>query len=607
MKICGEEIVNMKKLIVFLFILSAVFLFAWPKTDVEAIGGTVNVSVRSIFDAENTVTNNLNAQTYGTSVSLDAQLGSQSGYSFAFWAVNGVYRPDLALATSPFVVTSDMSIDAYFSSDTQHLVTFIDSNYRVLKAEHVSNNGTATAPGTLPTKPGLVVAGTPWKELGGVKTTLDSITEDIIFVLQYVESNLNTYNLTVNGESQGTKAYNELVSVTAAATSGENQFTCWKEGTKVVSYDLTYKFTMVSSRNLTASYEACAVVPIVNMSQDLEVRSGHRTLLTQFDLPSGYELIEYGLLISMTDNTDLIVVNGSGVTALQTDVYNPTTQEYVMSLPNDDVVKTRAYVVYKNGETIDYAYSEMIKFTYDVTFESNGGSSVTTQSILKGQTISEPTDPTKSLKVFGGWYVDSGLTTEWNFSTPITQNTTLYAKWNNGLFIYEIYGAGNSAGATFQNDYVVLYNATPNSILLTGYSLQYASATGTTWNNKVSLNGTINAGDYFLVQLAGGTTNGSVLPVTPDQSSTSINMSGTAGKIALVNTITSLTGANPSSDSTVIDFVGFGSTANGYEGSGPTPAPSLTLSVKRIAFEDTNNNSTDFTSVNASLSYLTTP
>lgn len=596
----------MKKLIVFLFILSAVFLFAWPKTDVDAIGGTVNVSVRSIFDAENTVTNNLNAQTYGTSVSLDAQLGSQSGYSFAFWAVNGVYRPDLALATSPFVVTSDMSIDAYFSSDTQHLVTFIDSNYRVLKAEHVSNNGTATAPGTLPTKPGLVVAGTPWKELGGVKTTLDSITEDIIFVLQYVESNLNTYNLTVNGESQGTKAYNELVTVTAAATSGENPFTCWKEGTKVVSYDLTYKFTMVSSRNLTASYEACAVVPIVNMSQDLEVRSGHRTLLTQFDLPSGYELIEYGLLISMTDNTDLIVVNGSGVTALQTDVYNPTTQEYVMSLPNDDVVKTRAYVVYKNGETIDYAYSEMIKFTYDVTFESNGGSSVTTQSVLKGQTASEPTDPTKSTKLFGGWFSDSALTTEWNFTTPITEDLTLYSKWNNGLYIYEVYGGGGNTSAVYLNDFIVLYNATTNDISLTGYTIQYTSATGTSWGSqKTSLTGTITAGGYYLIKMASGGAVGSALPDKINFTGTT-NMSATAGKVLLANTTNSFTSSDPQLDAYkeyLIDFVGFGTTANAFE-TAKAPAPSNSTSIKRNSFVDNNNNSTDFTAGTPNLDYL---
>ena len=61
-------------------------------------------------------------------------------------------------------------------------------------------------------------------------------------------------------------------------------------------------------------------------------------------------------------------------------------------------------------------------------------------------------------------------------------------------------------------------------------------------------------------------------------------MTGTAGKVALVNNSTPLTGTNPSADKGVVDFVGFGTAANGYEGSGPTKAPSNTTSVHRIPY-----------------------
>jgi len=68
--------------------------------------------------------------------------------------------------------------------------------------------------------------------------------------------------------------------------------------------------------------------------------------------------------------------------------------------------------------------------TYTVTFNSNGGSSVTGATINHNATASTPTQPTKSGYTFGGWYSESGLTNSFIFTTPITANTTLYAKWN---------------------------------------------------------------------------------------------------------------------------------------------------------------------------------
>lgn len=69
-------------------------------------------------------------------------------------------------------------------------------------------------------------------------------------------------------------------------------------------------------------------------------------------------------------------------------------------------------------------------------------------------------------------------------------------------------------------------------------------------------------------------------------------MSGTAGKIALTTNATVVTSAT---DPNVIDLVGFGATANIFEGSGPTPAPSNVNSVSRTNGIDTNNNAVDFT------------
>ncbi len=68
--------------------------------------------------------------------------------------------------------------------------------------------------------------------------------------------------------------------------------------------------------------------------------------------------------------------------------------------------------------------------TYTLSFEENGGSVVVDQSIKYNETGTEPVVPTKAGYTFGGWYSDAGLTIVFDFNTPITGDTTVYAKWN---------------------------------------------------------------------------------------------------------------------------------------------------------------------------------
>lgn len=154
----------------------------------------------------------------------------------------------------------------------------------------------------------------------------------------------------------------------------------------------------------------------------------------------------------------------------------------------------------------------------------------------------------------------------------------------NHIVISEVYGGGGNSGALFQNDFVELYNPTSASVSLNGMTIQYASATGTSYSNKTKISGTIAAHGFFLIQEAAGTGTATALP-TPDFIGI-INMSGTNGKVALVADTASLTaadftGANPTA-SRVIDYVGYG-TANTYEGTGAAPALSNTTSGERKA------------------------
>lgn len=163
------------------------------------------------------------------------------------------------------------------------------------------------------------------------------------------------------------------------------------------------------------------------------------------------------------------------------------------------------------------------------------------------------------------------------------------------LVISQIYGGGGNSGATYKNDFIELFNRGTTSVSLSGWSVQYASASGSTWS-VTALSGTIQPGQYYLVKEAAGTGGTTNLP-TPDATG-SISMSATSAKVALVKTTTALTcstGCLPNAN--IADFVGYGSSASAFEGSGPTPTLSNTTAALRAGSgcTDTDDNAADFT------------
>jgi hypothetical protein len=168
---------------------------------------------------------------------------------------------------------------------------------------------------------------------------------------------------------------------------------------------------------------------------------------------------------------------------------------------------------------------------------------------------------------------------------------------SSGVVISQIYGGGGNGGSTFKNDFIELFNFGNSTIDISNWSVQYSSATGTSWQvtNLCPSGSTcsIAPGHYYLIQEAqgaGGTTN---LP-TPDVSGV-ISMSATAGKVILVSNTSALTGSCPAAG-TLVDLVGYGSTASCFEGAAATSAPSNTTAVVRInsGCTDTNSNNSDF-------------
>ncbi|WP_312880171.1 lamin tail domain-containing protein [Actinokineospora xionganensis] len=164
-----------------------------------------------------------------------------------------------------------------------------------------------------------------------------------------------------------------------------------------------------------------------------------------------------------------------------------------------------------------------------------------------------------------------------------------------GAMIAEVYGGGGNSGATLTNDFIELGNASANPVDLTGWSVQYlsASASATTAWQVTPLTGVLGANGRHLVAEAAGA--GGTVALPPPNATGSIPMSATGGTVALVNSTAALTcktAADCAADARIRDLVGYGAAV--VRETTPTPATSNTTSAARPALTDTDNNSADF-------------
>ncbi len=133
------------------------------------------------------------------------------------------------------------------------------------------------------------------------------------------------------------------------------------------------------------------------------------------------------------------------------------TQEYSFDMPI-----TKNITLYAKWSKVDYP-------KYTIIFESNGGSSVSNQTVSEGKKALVPTEPVYSDGTydyaFGGWYIDPSLSYEYNFATPVTQDMTLYAKWEKSeksyLILFESNGGSNIESQTVVENGKVIKPADP--------------------------------------------------------------------------------------------------------------------------------------------------
>lgn len=296
-----------------------------------------------------------------------------------------------------------------------YTVTVIEPEHGILQSSPTS--------GKAGTEVELTPSASDGYELDGVYAGDQKITpvnDKYIFTLQAdVEVSavfVKLYTLTIDdGITGGTVTPSEEgpfkagASVTLTITPGEEKdlSQLWVAGSQVTPVKsgeaYTYTFQIQGDTFVTAEFSDLYSVTINN------VTGGTITSSLSGSAPAGTQ-VTLTVTLSTGYKLDNLVINGEIITI--------SGSTYVFSLQGDT--------------TVTAAYSALSEYT--VTFNSNGGTSVASQTVAAGGKVVKPTDPTKPSTstmryTFAGWYSNSALTTAYDFDSIVNSSFTLYAKW----------------------------------------------------------------------------------------------------------------------------------------------------------------------------------
>jgi len=293
---------KMKKLFTLLITVFLLGFVASSLVSVEA-STSVNYTVDGIFDTGGTWDGLSGTATRGNTISFDIS-SKPAGHDFAFWIINGVVRKDL-LPGHEYTFTTKNTLQIVFTPTDKVAAVFIDSNGAYLGVKYttggaVVDTGLANTPAN---RPGFVVSSTTkWTSISG-SASINDVQENSVFVLTYEADDTPLSDVTlnvVNGTAsvENPVPFNSLVTVTANTAPDGQVFAGWEENGILVSNNPVYVFSALTGRSLEAKYATLfQAEPLVSILEGVEYREGYISLIGQFDIPSGYTLLEYGFFI----------------------------------------------------------------------------------------------------------------------------------------------------------------------------------------------------------------------------------------------------------------------------------------------------------------------
>ena len=197
------------------------------------------------------------------------------------------------------------------------------------------------------------------------------------------------------------------------------------------------------------------------------------------------------LSISVADGYDLLSASGQVATS------NYGTPSLVNFAVNNNVATYTSNANF-NIKSLTVTYQVSPGTTYTVTFNTDGGNSISSQTVVENGTANIPNDPEKNSDenynyTFDSWYSDAELQNEYDFDTPVTADLTLYAKWIQ---------TNRSAQDVIENlntktSLAYRYTKQGGDSVTDTLNNAFIGVSGTTytgWSNKIGTSGAVYAG-----------------------------------------------------------------------------------------------------------------
>ncbi len=408
-------------------------------------GEDISISSSCTKIAAGAFTNSTADWVYIPSTVTDIEDGAMDGVSAQIATIYG----EVGSEAETYAVAAGITFVAGTGpGETTYTVTFnLNNGNGTYTTQPVTAGGTATEPAD-PTYSGYTFGG--WYKEASCTNAYDfttAVNADLTLYAKWTSSG-TSYTVTFD-MNNGTGTYTTK-SVTSGSTvskptdptySGYTFGGWYKEEACTNSYDFSTAVT--SSFTLYAKWTSSGTT---TYTVTYELNNGNGTYSTQ-------------------------IVNAGGTATKPTD---PTYSGHTFGGWYKESSCTNAYdfsTAVNANLTLYAKWNSSSSTTWTVTYDMNNGTGTyTTQTVANGSTASRPADPTYSGYTFGGWYTNKACSNVYNFSTAVTDNLLLYAKWTKNS------GGGGSSDGT---EYTVYFDANGGTVSKDSKTVTYGSTYGT--------------------------------------------------------------------------------------------------------------------------------
>lgn len=373
----------------------------------------------------------------------------KNGYKFLYWTSEG------KIVDSNTKISKDMKLVAVWENIKQTITVTLDNDGGIGQTNIEIESGSVITNLPNPTKKGYKFS--HW-ELNGKSFDINTqITENITLKAIWTIEEAKKYTVIFNTDGGSEVkiqniSENSIISKPSNPTKKGYEFVSWQLDGK----DYNFESPVTSNITLTATWKKAITYTITfnsnggsNVAQKT-VTEGSKVTKPSNPTKSGYTFVSWQL-----DGKD----------------YNFNT------------------TVTKNI-TLVASWKKIV--AYNVTFNSNGGSSVSSKTVTEGSTVSKPSNPTKSGYTFVNWQLDGK---NYDFNTKVTKNITLVATWRkieNYIVTFNSNGGSSVASKTVTEGSTV---SKPSDPIKNGYTFDGWLLNGKVYNfsNGITSNITLVA------------------------------------------------------------------------------------------------------------------